>query len=207
MSDAQLIQLVERYPVLYDSGLPEYRDHNARTVAWDEIAMQLHTTSHDCKVRWSKLRNCYTNSRKRRRKKNMTPWKLENEMEFLLPYLGREKNNDGEEDLTSDHFPEKPSFIDISENSISNRSPRHRTKSSEQNLLDDMVYVFEPPKESKRKMSELDETDYFFLSMSKQLKKLPRKDQSNIKFEVHKLVHEAEIKMLSTVGEVNKFEE
>lgn len=48
----------------------------------------------------------------------------------------------------------------------------------------------------EKRMAEIDEIDHFFLSMSKQLKKLPKIDQSNIEFQMHKLIHDAKINMI-----------
>lgn len=48
----------------------------------------------------------------------------------------------------------------------------------------------------EKRMAEIDETDHFFLSMSKQLKKLPKIGQTNIKFQMHKwiqIIHDAEV--------------
>lgn len=45
MTDEQLIELVKRYPVLYDMSLGIYRDHSVRNNAWEEIAEQMNTSS------------------------------------------------------------------------------------------------------------------------------------------------------------------
>ncbi|CAF4927316.1 unnamed protein product [Pieris macdunnoughi] len=67
------------------------------------------TPLEEVKNKWSKLRNCFTNALKRRRKKSgqtaakAVPWKFEKQMGFLLPYVeGRStvtnlsKSNDGD---------------------------------------------------------------------------------------------------------------
>lgn len=46
------------------------------------------------------------------------------------------------------------------------------------------------------KQQSMDETDLFFLSMSKALKKLPKLDQSKIKLDLHTAISQAEIRML-----------
>lgn len=43
MTDKQLIELVERYSVLYNTEMIEYRDHNVRNNAWEEIAELMNT--------------------------------------------------------------------------------------------------------------------------------------------------------------------
>lgn len=46
-------------------------------------------------------------------------------------------------------------------------------------------------------LNELDENDLFFLSMSRMMKKLPQVNQSKIRFEICKMISEAEIKTIS----------
>nr|CAI5818701.1 unnamed protein product [Callosobruchus analis] len=50
MTDEQLIELVKRYPVLYDMNLAVYRDHTVRNNAWEEIAEQMNTHVEDIKI-------------------------------------------------------------------------------------------------------------------------------------------------------------
>ncbi|CAK1590191.1 unnamed protein product [Parnassius mnemosyne] len=47
-----------------------------------------------------------------------------------------------------------------------------------------------------------DETDLFFLSMSKAVKKLPKLDQTKIKLDLHTAVSEAEIRKLQTQAQI-----
>ena len=62
-----------------------------------------------------------------------------------------------------------------------------------------MVNVMKTSNElrQKRSIAEMDENDYFFLSMSKHLQKLPKTDQAEIKFQLHKMIHESEKKLLN----------
>lgn len=43
MRDEQLIELVKRYPILYNTNLAQYRDHTVRNNAWEEIAGEMDT--------------------------------------------------------------------------------------------------------------------------------------------------------------------
>lgn len=43
---------------------------------------------------------------------------------------------------------------------------------------------------------QMDETDDFFLCMSKSLKKLPKMDQARIKMDLYKAIHDVEIRQL-----------
>lgn len=59
-------------------------------------------------------------------------------------------------------------------------SSNRNKKGNEDNFVSEMVNVIKSSQEARQKrMSEMDETDYFFLSMSKQLQKLPEIDQAD----------------------------
>nr|CAI5868405.1 unnamed protein product [Callosobruchus analis] len=224
MTDEQLIELVKRYPVLYDMNLAVYRDHTVRNNAWEEIAEQMNTHVEDIKNKWGKLRNCFTNALKRRRKKsgqaatNIVPWKFEKQMEFLLPHIeGRstvtnladtnvdDSTQDSELQFSEDSTLSPPPIIPHTPRTSSRASaasftPRRTNKSDNDNyLLKEMVDVMKATQDirQKRSATDMDENDYFFLSMSKQLKKLPQTDQAEIKFQLHKLIHDSEMKMLN----------
>ncbi|CAF4875030.1 unnamed protein product [Pieris macdunnoughi] len=156
------------------------------------------------------------------------PWKFEKQMEFLLPYVeGRStftnlsKSNDG--DSTQDfeyQFSEesavsppptirsptpgtsslRPSIANTQNSSASFTTRRIDKNDNDNNVLKEMVNVLKKTQEmrQKRAVSDMDENDLFFLSMSKQLKKLPKTDQADIKFQLHKLIHESEMKMLNS---------
>ncbi|CAH4032751.1 transcription factor Adf-1-like [Pieris brassicae] len=235
MNDEQLIELVKQYSVLYDVKLAQYRDHNVRNNAWEEIAEQMNLSVEEVKNKWSKLRNCFTNALKRRRKKSgqaaakAIPWKLEKQMEFLLPYVeGRSTvtnlSTSNDDDSTHDaeyKFSEEsvvsPSVTirsptpgtsslrpsvprECTQNSTASFTPSSLNKNdNDTNILKEMVSVMKTTQEMrlKRAISDMDDDDLFFLSMSKQLKKLPKTDQAKIKFQLHKLIHESEMNMLN----------
>ncbi|XP_047022158.1 transcription factor Adf-1-like [Helicoverpa zea] len=232
MRDEQLIELVKRYPILYNTNLAQYRDHTVRNNAWEEIAGEMDTPVEDVKNKWAKLRNCFTNALKRRRKKsgqaatNLVPWKFEKQMEFLLPHLeGRQTVTNladiNDEDSTQHselQFSEEsalsppPIIRSPTPGSSSSRAsaaracttlnftPRRTNKNdSDTQILREMVDVMKTTQDmrQKRGVPDMDENDYFFLSMSKQLKKLPKTDQAEIKFQLHKLIHDSEMKMLN----------
>ncbi|CAK1551757.1 unnamed protein product [Leptosia nina] len=89
-----LIEIVRQYNVIYDSTCKHYKDHSTRIAVWEEIGQKLNQPSEKCKDDWDKLRNAYINALKRRRKKKsrqagviLTPWKYEEQMSFLLPFI------------------------------------------------------------------------------------------------------------------------
>ncbi|CAG9788476.1 unnamed protein product [Diatraea saccharalis] len=256
MSEEQIIEYVKLYPVLYNKTLGQYRDHNMRNIAWEEIAEQLNTPVEEIKEKWARLRNCLTNALKRRRRKSaaiMGPWKFEKQMQFLLPYLdakthvtnmsnntmsldedtsatnlidntisidddipdtnlsnnitNKEESRDGSESQYSGEATDSSSPLPVqwsapgvsTSHVVANYNQKYTTKSeSDDTLLRDMVDMMKSSHamKLKRTITDMDEHDHFFLSMSKQLKTLPPRDQAEIKFQIHKLIHESEMKML-----------
>ncbi|XP_056629799.1 uncharacterized protein LOC130440569 [Diorhabda sublineata] len=92
--EEMLIEKVRSRVFLYDPKSPDYRDHEKRTNAWEEIGAELKMKPKNAKETWEKLRRCFTNALNRRRNKNngegtkkMHPWKYEKEMSFLLPSI------------------------------------------------------------------------------------------------------------------------
>nr|CAI5855432.1 unnamed protein product [Callosobruchus analis] len=89
-----LIENVRKYEVLYNHSSRDYRDQRIRQEAWEEIGRELKITAEKAKQLWDKLRRCFNNARNRRLStksgqatKTVPPWKFEQEMSFLLPYL------------------------------------------------------------------------------------------------------------------------
>ncbi|XP_045493024.1 uncharacterized protein LOC123692330 [Colias croceus] len=214
--EEMLINQIKQHPVLYNSTLPSYRDQSLRNNAWEEISKQLDMPVEEMKIKWSKLRNCYTNAIKRRRKKSSlaqsTPWRYEQTMKFLLPFtISRKSENSLDVDnnvILFDFDSMKEERCADDERPLS-RTSSHLTDPIEcnvyesptptrQNESDELIErssgrVLNSFHEINRKRKhEMDENDYFFLSMSMQLKKLPVSDQADIKFKLHKLIYEAE---------------
>ncbi|XP_068246734.1 uncharacterized protein [Palaemon carinicauda] len=91
--EEQLIEYVRGYDLLFNPRNKDYRDQNARREAWEEISRKIGISADVCKDTWTKLRNAYTNARKRRNTKsgqaakNIPKWKYEDKMSFLIPTL------------------------------------------------------------------------------------------------------------------------
>lgn len=187
MNEEQLIELVKLYPTLYDRTSSQYKDNATRNNAWEEIAGQLNTTAEDCKDKWAKLRNCFTNAIKRRKKKNpesaanLTPWKHERQMAFLVAHIQRRSNRATDEENLYTY--EAKNFTDSS--------------SDENYVIHDVVDAIKPKNIlEKRSLPKLDENDMFFLSMSMRLKKMAKSDQARIKLDLHKMIHDVEMTTL-----------
>jgi hypothetical protein len=130
-------------------------------------------------------------------------------MEFLLPHLeGRQTvtnipiGDTNDDDSTQDselQFELSPQTIASTPNSTASFTSKRTIKNDNDNhILREMVDVMKTTQDmrQKRGVTEMDENDYFFLSMSKQFKKLPKTDQAEIKFQIHKLTYGSEVKML-----------
>ncbi|XP_075982560.1 uncharacterized protein LOC142980873 [Anticarsia gemmatalis] len=210
MGDGQLIELVKQYEPIYNTKCDEYRDVTLRNSAWEEVAKSHGKTVNECKEDWNKLRNCYNNALKRRRNKSkiMAPWRFERQMSFLKPFLqGGSFSSDLEED-SYENIP-SPKCILLPEAMESPESDRSTTPPPSSNIsykrkavpegdfthFANMMNLMSSPNISQRN-DELDEIDYFFLSMSKMVKRLPRLDQIRIKMDLHEAVSKAELKQL-----------
>ncbi|RZF41329.1 hypothetical protein LSTR_LSTR000043 [Laodelphax striatellus] len=217
--EIRLIEVVKRYNVLYDLTATDYKDHTVRDAAWEQ-------------VRWSKLRNCYTNALKRRRFKRgrtgrqMPPWKYENQMSYLLPYMqGKAISGDMfdadepfvvyEDDVEVDLHTATPAVelgsAPSTPNYVIMRSPTpedsvHSNHINGSSVTDDrLVSAYRRMNHTKQAKNgdysqpDLDETDHFFLSMSKSLKRLSAINQARIKMDLHRAIYEAEIHLLETL--------
>lgn len=195
-----------------------------------------------CKDEWTKLRNAYVNAMKRRKTKSgqaaktITPWKYEEQMSFLKPYM---ESRPTVTNLKSPESPESPvsppnsteSLPDTqsegfnedairsqfdsrsptpqSIRSISSQSGKRpiRNKTNLHELYDLMKTSHDlrlQKQQNKQLDKEMDETDLFFLSMSKAVKKLPKLEQSKIKLDLHTAISKAEIHFLQAQDQIRR---
>ncbi|KAL3277622.1 hypothetical protein HHI36_012963 [Cryptolaemus montrouzieri] len=204
MGDEKLIDLIQKYDVIYNIKCIEYRDARLRNAAWEQIA-KLHGKSvEECKENWNKLRNCYNNAMKRRRKKSdqtgkiIGPWRFEEQMSFLKPYLGDRQAAGNDVSISNASFSDpstaSPMYPERTSRTISSTSYRRKASSSTENdYMEDMKKLMKTSQEINTRREELDDLDTFFLSMSKSIKKLPKVDQIRIKMDLLKAISEAEL--------------
>lgn len=109
------------------------------------------------------------------------------------------ENSPEPESPQSDHRPETPQS---GTSSHATRSSRNKT-----NLQDlyDLMKSSHDLRVHKHhsKQQDMDETDLFFLSMSKALKKLTKLDQTKIKLDLHSAISQAEIRNLQRSEQMN----
>ncbi|XP_071449437.1 uncharacterized protein [Hetaerina americana] len=65
IDDRKLIAEIKSHPLLYDPGVPENRDVNAKESTWAFIAKSLGYTVRECKMRWKSLRERFARERKK----------------------------------------------------------------------------------------------------------------------------------------------
>lgn len=150
--------------------------------------------------------------------KKIAPWKFENEMSFLLPFLemrevssNLEKRGREEDDPDSEHEAVNIEVEEIEE-AAQYQQPQEKetqrppyntpTMKSRKNQNPALEIVQIMKQNASRRMSryeeskskDLDETDLFYLSMAKTVKRLPALEQAKIRMTLCKLVSEAEIR-------------
>ncbi|KAI8441133.1 hypothetical protein MSG28_009385 [Choristoneura fumiferana] len=200
--DELLIDLVSQHEVIYNVKSEEYRDAGLRSAAWEEISKRYGKPVEDCKEDWNKLRNCFNNAVKRRliktnkTGKRMHPWRYEAQMAFLLPHMqGRINDHNHEEILENPPSPQN--VLKYSPTPSCSSPPIKRRTISVTDCMDPLQYanVMETL-EAAHAHPDIDDTDHFFLSMSKMAKKLPKMDRIRIQMDLHKAIYEAEMKHL-----------
>ncbi|XP_046386266.1 uncharacterized protein LOC124156024 [Ischnura elegans] len=65
IDDRRLIAEIRNHPLLYDPGVPENRDVNAKESTWNYIGKTLGYTVRECKMRWKSLRERFARERKK----------------------------------------------------------------------------------------------------------------------------------------------
>ncbi|KAL4712672.1 hypothetical protein ACJJTC_007969 [Scirpophaga incertulas] len=227
MEDEHLIELVMQHEVIYNNTCGKYRDASARIAAWDKIAKMHGKSAEECKDIWNKLRNCFINAMKRRKKKYkkvgviMDPWRYEEKMSFLKPFLRytNEKLNDSKNDSSEiidnsseeslddkrhAKFNHQSSLDSVPSCSNTPNTSLKRKLSTSSNDWCDMVEMMRSFQQNTNVIQEMDDMDSFFLSMSKSVKKLPKIDQITIKTNLLKAVSDAELKQhTSTTRSMN----
>ncbi|CAH1115132.1 unnamed protein product [Psylliodes chrysocephalus] len=242
ITDESLIENVQIHPILYNLKLPQYRDHNMRQEAWEEIGKELNMPAETLKKKWDKLRRCYINALSRRRTrredstKNIHPWKYELQMSFLLPFIESRKQhslnlpnnveifiedsdiqNENKYDTAEDQDQKFDTSLYENDDSsnlsakLSLPSVKRLKLMRSDNAYQEAVNVYNEDV-SNRKFNEtysatsildMDETDMFFISMSKMTKKLAPIDQAKIKLLLSNAVLSAQISMSENQSEAS----
>ncbi|KAB0800405.1 hypothetical protein PPYR_06145 [Photinus pyralis] len=115
-----------------------------------------------------------------------------------------EGNEDNDSDVDDDNLERSSTSTVSTQSHITHNAPKvdHPRAKRTKNAADEMVSIMKKNAEQRMKKadakenSKLDESDMFYLSMSKNAKKLPEMDQAWIRLEICKLVSEAQMRHL-----------
>ncbi|XP_076302142.1 uncharacterized protein LOC143220367 [Lasioglossum baleicum] len=85
------VQLIERYPCLYNHTLSEYAKKDITEKAWNEVANEIKWPVADCKEKWRNIRNGFVRSLKPGASgssaKQRRQYYLHDIMQFVLPFV------------------------------------------------------------------------------------------------------------------------
>ncbi|CAL8363270.1 unnamed protein product [Boreogadus saida] len=94
MSAEVLIAAVTGHPVLYDPTLFQFRDRNAKALAWAEVSRVVGWSVNECIKKWKGLRDTYRKNRKKEKERRSgagagggKPWKYACIMAFIDPFM------------------------------------------------------------------------------------------------------------------------
>ncbi|KAI8426575.1 hypothetical protein MSG28_005361 [Choristoneura fumiferana] len=196
MSADELIEVVREYHVLYDPKSKDYKDHLKRTAAWEEIGQRLKLPAEQCKEHWGKLRNALLSAIKRRKTKsgqaakNITAWKYEDQMMFLRPHIKMrttkpplsQTSENSPPDYDSESRDTSTPNVRSSDESQRSLSLKRAVSGTRKPDIGDIYELMQNNNDMRRERHQfkrdMDETDLFFLSMSKAVKSLPKLEQT-----------------------------
>lgn len=160
--------------------------------------------------------------------KTIIPWKYEEQMSFLQVYVESrptvtnlespvsppvsteslpDTHSEGfDEDATrSPFYNRSPTPQLIRSNSSQSGRPLHnKTNLHFFDLMKSSHELRLQKIQNKQQDKEMDETDLFFLSMSKAVKKLPKLEQSKIKLDLHTAISQAHIRFLEAQDQIRR---
>lgn len=89
----ELIEKVQKYPVLYDQSSEQYRNSDHKEKIWKIIAIKLNLEGHEdaCKRRWTNIRDGLRKARSKRKTNPLPTYKYESLLDFLIPHLTERK--------------------------------------------------------------------------------------------------------------------
>nr|XP_021194075.2 uncharacterized protein LOC110378940 [Helicoverpa armigera] len=196
----RLIETIRSYPVLYDTTHDDYKNKHLKDKIWDKIAEALRDVGGGdaLKSKWKNLRDSYgkylraqneTISANNRHVERYKTWPWGTQMEFLQPYLefagsnSHSKNSRSINKSRRMHASPDP-LIDDTYVTQSHESDADRVIS---------YFAKRDQNNSRADIADLDETDLIFLGYARTIKKMKLQRQATLKFEIAKLIMEAEV--------------
>ncbi|KAH1006882.1 hypothetical protein HUJ05_007573 [Dendroctonus ponderosae] len=92
-STEMLIELVEKYPILYDLSHEDYKNIRKKDKLWDKIGQEIHITGEEAKKKWKNLRDTYvriirlSKTKTGQAAKQSKKWQWSKHMENFRPFL------------------------------------------------------------------------------------------------------------------------
>ncbi|XP_055703906.1 uncharacterized protein LOC129802249 [Phlebotomus papatasi] len=91
IQNLKIVQLVEKYPLLYDSSMKEYDMKQEVEKAWSAIGSELRMTANHARDRWRVIRGSYVRYMRQQNSSDgespKKPYYLANYMKFVNPFL------------------------------------------------------------------------------------------------------------------------
>ncbi|XP_075159971.1 uncharacterized protein LOC142233072 isoform X1 [Haematobia irritans] len=88
MEKAKFIDVVKKYPILYDPNHEDYRNIPKKEKIWRNIGRQFYTSADNLKRKWKSLRDTYTKYMKRVNAEGVSKeWIWAEHMQFFWPFL------------------------------------------------------------------------------------------------------------------------
>ncbi|XP_076655286.1 uncharacterized protein LOC143360381 [Halictus rubicundus] len=185
------VQLIEKYPCLYNHTLSDYSRKDITEKAWNEVANEIKWRVADCKEKWRNIRNGFVRSLKPAASgssaKQRRQYYLHDVMQFVLPFVkpithiekcGKIPTPPNEEiQQTEDRDDTTTDTTDDMDREIQNENTSRRKK-LKFNEMDEMFIKY---LERKTKNSTEDHRKMFLLSLLPDLHKLTDSEMREFK--------------------------
>ncbi|XP_059153317.1 transcription factor Adf-1-like [Physella acuta] len=103
-----LIRMIQRYPIMYDAGHPDFKNNSLKDEIFDEIGSVLGEDGEEIRRKWKNLRDTYARSIKGQYSKpGQSKWKWMDHMEFMRPHFGTSSSsvtNDNVDSVSGDEM-------------------------------------------------------------------------------------------------------
>ncbi|XP_056642633.1 transcription factor Adf-1-like [Diorhabda sublineata] len=143
MYDEKLIELVRKYPVIYNTGHAKYLDTKHTLRIWNKIGEEIQQTGSICKSRWQNIRDQFRkNLAKKVTKSGQTAekrkrYEYEDCLQFLIPFFAERDT------LSNVTLPNSESTDDILHHEVTEDegSQLHATQPTRDNNLDTISHT------------------------------------------------------------------
>ncbi|XP_053621174.1 uncharacterized protein LOC128681372 [Plodia interpunctella] len=206
--DEILIKFVRGHDILYNVRHKNYRQTNAKRKLWREVGKTINKTETECYKRWCYVRDYYIRRKGRIITIGEAAMKRANLLSFIdhftlshknlaeMDMMAEDNSQDDSEPITFLNDSDDTTF----DNEESNTYENYNSKDSEDstNILLAQKHKIDSKYCQKKQLSlnEMDETDLYFYSMSRIIKKLPKHEQVHLRMQIGALVGEAELRCL-----------